>query len=135
MARLISVRDVREGLYRAAGGPGGAGSGEASSALLGQWFHEAFAALIGTDPCLSLETALAESRDDYEEQCPWTSGRSAAPNGAASPACRAGSTNEEMLTFASMPTGIRQQRDLEIENIAVTLRLAPTPMSSIDTAQ
>jgi hypothetical protein len=68
MARLISVREVREGLYRAAGGPEGAGSGEASTALLGQWFHEAFAALIGTDPCLSLETELAESRDDVKEQ-------------------------------------------------------------------
>lgn len=68
MARLISVREVREGLYRAAGGPEGAGSGEASTALLGQWFHEAFAALIGTDPCLSLETELAESSDDVKEQ-------------------------------------------------------------------
>jgi hypothetical protein len=67
MARLISVRDVREGLYRAAGGPEGAGSGAASTALLGQWFHEAFAALCGTDLCLSLETALAESRDDVKE--------------------------------------------------------------------
>ena len=48
--------------------------------------------------------------------------------------CRAGSTNEEMLTFAPMPTGI-SNKDLEIENIAVTLRLAPTPMPGINTAQ
>jgi hypothetical protein len=73
-------------------------------------------------------------RQIYEEQCPWTSGRSAAPNGSASPACRAGSTNEEMLTFAPMPTGI-SNKHLEIENIAVTLRLAPTPMPGINTAQ
>jgi DNA segregation ATPase FtsK/SpoIIIE, S-DNA-T family len=68
MARLISVREVREGLYRAAGGPEGAGTGEASTALLGQWFHEAFAALCGSDPYLSLETALAGSRDHVKEQ-------------------------------------------------------------------
>ena len=49
--------------------------------------------------------------------------------------CRAGSTNEEMLTFAPMPTGINNNKDLEIENIAVTLRLAPTSVASIDTAQ
>ncbi len=39
-----------------------------------------------------------------------------------------------MLTFAPMPTGINN-KDLEIENIAVTLRFAPTPMPGIDTAQ
>jgi hypothetical protein len=39
-----------------------------------------------------------------------------------------------MLTFAPMPTGI-SNKDLEIENIAVTLRPALTPMFSIDTAQ
>ena len=33
------------------------------------------------------------------------------------------------------PTGINNNKDLEIENIAVTLRLAPTPMPGIDTAQ
>jgi hypothetical protein len=39
-----------------------------------------------------------------------------------------------MLTFAPMPTGINN-KDLEIEKIAVTLRLAPTSVASIDTAQ
>ena len=73
-------------------------------------------------------------RQIYEMQCPWTSGRSAAPNGSAPLVCRAGSTNEEMLTFAPMPTAI-SNKDLEIEKIAVTLRLAPTPMPDIDTAQ
>ena len=33
------------------------------------------------------------------------------------------------------PTGINNNKDLEIENIAVTLRFAPTPMPGIDTAQ
>ena len=74
-------------------------------------------------------------RQIYEAQCPWTSGRSAAPNGSASPASRARSGNGEMLTFAPMPTGINNNKDLEIEKIAVTLRLAPTPMPGIDTAQ
>src|SRR3954466_13404006 len=74
-------------------------------------------------------------RQIYEEQCPWTSGRSAAPNGSASPASRARSGTGEMLTFAPMPTGINNNKDLEIENIAVNLRLAPTPMPSINTAQ
>jgi putative transposase len=74
-------------------------------------------------------------RQIYEEQCPWTSGRSAAPNGSASPASRARSGTGEMLTFAPMTTGISNNKDLEIENIAVTLRFAPTPMPGIDTAQ
>jgi putative transposase len=74
-------------------------------------------------------------RQIYEEQCSWTSGRSAAPNGSAPLVCRAGSTNQEMLTFAPMPTGISNNKDLDIENIVVTLRLAPTPMLGIDTAQ
>ena len=65
---------------------------------------------------------------------PCASGRSAAPNGSAPLVCRAGSTNQEMRTFAPMPTGINN-KDLEIEKIAVTLRLAPTPMPGINTAQ
>jgi putative transposase len=73
-------------------------------------------------------------RQIYEEQCPWTSGRSAAPNGSASPASRARAGTGERLTVAPMPTGINN-KDLDIEKIAVTLRLAPTPIPSIDTAQ
>ena len=78
-------------------------------------------------------------RQIYQEQCRWTSGwtsgRSAAPNGSASPVSPAKSRNGEMLTVAPMPTGISNNKDLEIEKIAVTLRLAPTPMPGIDTAQ
>jgi putative transposase len=72
-------------------------------------------------------------RQIYEAQCRWTG--SAAPNGSASPASRARAGNGEMLTFAPMPTGISNNKGLEIDNIAVTLRLAPTPFPSIDTAQ
>src|ERR671911_2939748 len=71
-------------------------------------------------------------RQIYQEQCPWTG--SAAPNGSASPASRARSGNGGRLTVAPMPTGI-SNKDLEIEKIAVTLRLVPTPIPSIDTAQ
>jgi putative transposase len=71
-------------------------------------------------------------RQIYEEQCPWTG--SAAPNGSASPASRARAGSGEMLTVAPMTTGI-SNKHLEIEKIAVTLRLAPTPIPSIDTAQ
>src|SRR5688500_2292104 len=73
-------------------------------------------------------------RQIYEGQCRWTSGRSAAPSGSAPLVCRASSTNEGMLTVAPMTTGINN-KDLEIENIVVTLRLAPTPMPGINTAQ
>ena len=72
-------------------------------------------------------------RQIYEGQCPWTG--SAAPNGSAPLVCRAGSTNEEMLTVSPMPTGITNNKDLEIEKIAVTLRLAPPSVASTDTAQ
>src|SRR3954466_3472324 len=72
-------------------------------------------------------------RQIYQEQCPWTG--SAAPNGSASPASRGGSGTGEMLPFVPMPTGINNNKDLEIEKIAVPLRLAPTPIPSIDTAQ
>ncbi|QQP89477.1 hypothetical protein JL101_027340 [Skermanella rosea] len=34
-----------------------------------------------------------------------------------------------------MPTGISNNKDLDIEKIAITLQLAPTPMPGINTAQ
>lgn len=70
-------------------------------------------------------------RQVYEAQCPWTSGRSAAPNGSASPTSRAGSEGGEMLVFAPMPTGTNRNKDLENEDVAVTLRPASMPMPSI----
>jgi hypothetical protein len=39
------------------------------------------------------------------------------------------------FAFAPMPTGTSTRKDLEIDHVAVTLRLAPAPMASIDTAQ
>ena len=72
-------------------------------------------------------------RQIYEEQCPWTG--SAAPNGSASPASRARSGTGGMLTGAPIPTGTSTRKDLEIDDVAVTLRLAPTSVHSIDTAQ
>ena len=73
-------------------------------------------------------------RQVYEAQCPWTWGRSAAPNGSASPTSRASSEGREMLTFAPMPTGTRNNKDLEIEDVSITLRPASTPMPSIGPA-
>ena len=73
-------------------------------------------------------------RQVYEAQCPWTWGRSAAPTGSASPTSRASSEGGEMLAFAPMPTGTSNNKDLEIEDVAVTLRPAPTPMPSIGPA-
>src|ERR671910_898650 len=57
-------------------------------------------------------------RQIYQEQCPWTSGRSAAPNGSASPGPRAKSGTGGMLTGAPRPTGINNNKDLESEKIA-----------------
>lgn len=73
-------------------------------------------------------------RQVYEAQCPWTWGRSAAPTGSASPTSRAGAEGREMLAFALMPTGTSNNKDLEIEDVAVTLRPASTPMPSIGLA-
>jgi hypothetical protein len=42
---------------------------------------------------------------------------------------------DRLRRAAPLPIGINNNKDLEIDNIAVTLRLAPTPMLSIDTAQ
>jgi hypothetical protein len=39
-----------------------------------------------------------------------------------------------MLTFAPMPTGTSINKELEIEDVEVTLRPAPTPMPSIGPA-
>ena len=72
-------------------------------------------------------------RQIYEGQYPWTG--SAAPNGSASPASRARSGNGEMLTVAPMPTGISNNKDLEIETITANFHPAPAPMTNIDTAQ
>ena len=73
-------------------------------------------------------------RQVYEAQCPWTSGRSAAPSGSASPTSRASSEGGEMLAFAPMPTGTSNNKDLEIEDVGITLRPASKPMPGIGLA-
>ena len=70
-------------------------------------------------------------RQVYEAQCRWTWGRSAAPSSSASPTSRASSGCGGMLAFAPMPTGTNRNKDLEIEDVAVTLRPAFTSMPSI----
>ena len=51
-------------------------------------------------------------RQIYEEDL-WICGRSASPNGSASPASRASSTSGEMLAFAHIPTGTTANRAIE----------------------
>ena len=50
-------------------------------------------------------------RQIYDEQCPWTGGRLAAPNDAASPGPRAKSGNGGMLTGAPRPTGTSTRKN------------------------
>lgn len=64
MARVVSVSDVRRALYWAAGGPEGAGSGEAGAALLGTLFHRLFADLTGADSRINLVRPLEASDPD-----------------------------------------------------------------------
>jgi hypothetical protein len=53
--RVLTVTEIRRHLYWAGGRPQGAGAGSPSTALLGQLFHELYAALTGPD----LQTNLA----------------------------------------------------------------------------
>src|SRR5262249_48625568 len=60
MAVTLQVRDVRAEIYKSAGGPQSARSGEASNALLGRIFHEVFAELIGADGRRNFRAAIGE---------------------------------------------------------------------------
>lgn len=64
MPRVVTVREVREEIFRGAGGAASAGCGQPSTILLGQWFHEVFAALVGPDPASSWRGALADVRSE-----------------------------------------------------------------------
>jgi hypothetical protein len=55
---VLDVSDVRNHLYLAARG---AGSGQASVAMLGTWFHEMFASLLGSDLASNISAALADA--------------------------------------------------------------------------
>jgi len=96
---------------------------------IGAWLH------FYNDERLHQAHGYRTPRQIYQEQCPWTGGRLAVPNGSASPGPRAKSGTGGMLTGAPMPTGTSTRKDLEIDDVAVTLRLAPTSVHSIDTAQ
>ncbi len=71
MPRIVSVSEVRRAIYLAAGGLKSPGPGEASTALLGQLFHETFRSLTGPDPNLNLIRPLERadrSRESWETQ-------------------------------------------------------------------
>jgi Integrase core domain len=55
-------------------------------------------------------------RQIYEEGL-WICGRSASPNGTASPASRASSESREMLAFAHIPTGTTANREIDIAGV------------------
>ncbi len=63
----LQVRDVREALYWGAGGPAGCGDGRPSTLLLGNLFHETFAALVGQDEELHVQAALGEAEPDLDD--------------------------------------------------------------------
>jgi hypothetical protein len=73
-------------------------------------------------------------RQVYEAQCPWTWGRSAAPTGSTCPTSRASSQSRERLAFTPRPTDTSINKDLEIEEVEITLWSATTPMPSIGPA-
>jgi DNA segregation ATPase FtsK/SpoIIIE, S-DNA-T family len=54
MPRVLSVSEVRKQLYWAAGGPGSAGGGEPTVALLGSLFHQLFGQITGPNPHVNL---------------------------------------------------------------------------------
>ncbi|MEO8627774.1 MAG: DNA translocase FtsK [Betaproteobacteria bacterium] len=58
MPRVLSVSEVRKQLYWAAGGPGSAGEGEPTVALLGTLFHQLFGQLTGADSRVNLIAPL-----------------------------------------------------------------------------
>lgn len=67
MAVTLQVSDVRAEIYRSAGGPQSAGTGAASTALLGRIFHEAFAELVGADARKNFYTVIDEAEASLSE--------------------------------------------------------------------
>jgi energy-coupling factor transporter ATP-binding protein EcfA2 len=67
MAVTLQARDVRAEIYKAAGGPQGSGTGEASNALLGRIFHEVFAELIGPDARKNFHAAIDQAEYNLGE--------------------------------------------------------------------
>ena len=58
MPFVLTVSEVREAIYLAAGGRESSGPGEASTALLGNLFHETFRLLTGPDPTFNFVRPL-----------------------------------------------------------------------------
>jgi DNA segregation ATPase FtsK/SpoIIIE, S-DNA-T family len=67
MAVTLQVGHVRAEIYKSAGGPQSAGTGAASTALLGRIFHEAFAELVGADERKNYHAALDEAESGFDE--------------------------------------------------------------------
>lgn len=64
MPRILTVSEVRNAIYWAAGGREAPGPGEASTALLGGLFHETFRLLTGPDPTTNLSRPLERADRD-----------------------------------------------------------------------
>lgn len=60
MSVSITVSEVRDAIYRAAGGASAVGTGAVSTALLGRWFHESLSHLVGGDSTSNAAAALAD---------------------------------------------------------------------------
>ncbi len=67
MAVTLQVREVREAIYRAAGGAQATGHGAPSTLLLGRLFHEIFADLVGPDHTRNFHAALDETEPEFDE--------------------------------------------------------------------
>ncbi|CAN5917090.1 hypothetical protein BH23PLA1_BH23PLA1_11840 [soil metagenome] len=68
MAARLTVREVRDTIYRAAGRSAGDHDRLPSTLLLGRIFHEVFHDLLGPDPARHLDATLAEIPDDLDER-------------------------------------------------------------------
>ena len=64
MPRILTVSEVRNAIYWAAGGRKAPGPGEATTALLGNLFHETFRLLTGPDPAANLSRPLERADRD-----------------------------------------------------------------------
>ncbi len=58
MTRILSVTDIRNNVYWAAGGPRSAGDGQRALPLLGTLFHQTYSGLTGTDERVNLVRPL-----------------------------------------------------------------------------
>ncbi len=64
MSVSITVSEVRDAIYRAAGGASAVGGGAVSTALLGRWFHESLSQLVAVNSTSNAASALADVEPD-----------------------------------------------------------------------